>query len=386
MRISFFHIRRLKDGRCNADNPDGPHCGRTLRVGEAVRKCEAGFAGMRDCDGSGRHIAHDGGARPGAWVSRSPRDGVLRYNTEGFAGLADRLRGGSENRLTEAQIDEVRACVTAGSDLERDDVTRWRVEDIMGKIKEAFRVLHTESGVRKLLQRIGFRHVSPRAVYPEAEIRRQKTFVKAFKALLAWTLSLDTLAGELEIRFQDEARVGRKGMTTRVRAPRGHRPRIVRDLRCKCVYLFGATCAQRSVGIAHVTDNANTASMNEHLASISAAVAPGRTRRGRARRRQLASCERSRRSRQPDARASAAPQPGTQSDGANHSAPEIEPVCRSQVQGRRRHQECLPIGLELADRPTRCHYANRPAKPGRRAIAPISIPRNTGLFEVRLAR
>lgn len=35
------------------------------------------------------------------------RDWVFRYNAEGFEGLVHRPRGGSEGRLTEAQIVEV---------------------------------------------------------------------------------------------------------------------------------------------------------------------------------------------------------------------------------------------------------------------------------------
>ena len=60
------------------------------------------------------------------------RDWVLRYNAEGFAGLADRPRGGSESWLTEAQIAEVGAWIEAGPDLERDGVTRWRVRSRSG--------------------------------------------------------------------------------------------------------------------------------------------------------------------------------------------------------------------------------------------------------------
>ena len=41
------------------------------------------------------------------------------------------------------------------------------------------------------------------------------------------------------------------------------------------VYLFGATCAVRGIGIAHVAERASTASMNKHLAVIGEAVAPG---------------------------------------------------------------------------------------------------------------
>ena len=55
------------------------------------------------------------------------RDWVLLYNVEGFDGLADRPRGGSEVRLTEVQIAEVGAWIEAGPELERDGVARWRV-------------------------------------------------------------------------------------------------------------------------------------------------------------------------------------------------------------------------------------------------------------------
>ncbi len=41
------------------------------------------------------------------------------------------------------------------------------------------------------------------------------------------------------------------------------------------LHLFGAACAARGVGVAHVANRADTASMNAHLAAIGAAVTPG---------------------------------------------------------------------------------------------------------------
>ena len=195
------------------------------------------------------------------------RDWVLRYNTEGFDGLADLPRGGSEGRLTDAQIAESGAWVEAGPELERDGVTRWRVQDIVRKIEEAFGVIYTESGARMMLRRAGFRFVSGRPVHPKADAERQRSFVAEFEAQLTSALGSEALAGPIEIWFQDEARIAQKGMTTRVWANGKQRPRIVRDHRYGYVYLFGATCAERGVGIAHVADRANTASMNEHLAA-----------------------------------------------------------------------------------------------------------------------
>ena len=170
------------------------------------------------------------------------RDWVLRYNAEGFEGLADRPRGGSESWLTEAQIAEVGAWIEAGPDLERDGVTRWRVQDIVRKIKEAFGVVYTESGARMMLQRAGFRFLTGRPVHPKADAGRQRVFVAGFEAQVTSKPRPEALAGPVEIWFQDKARVGQKGMTTRLGAWQPA-PRIVRDHRYGCVWLFGATCA-----------------------------------------------------------------------------------------------------------------------------------------------
>ena len=55
-------------------------------------------------------------------------------------------------------------------------------------------------------------------------------------------------ATAIEVWFQDEARVGQKGTLTRRWAPRGSRPRAIRDHRFKSAYLFGAVCPDRDLG------------------------------------------------------------------------------------------------------------------------------------------
>ena len=79
----------------------------------------------------------------------------------------------------------------------------------------------------------------------------------------------------LEILFQDAARVGQQGTLTRVWAPRGTRPRAVRDTRYEWAYLFGAACPGRGVAVGLVLPHANTEAMNLHLAEIALAIAPG---------------------------------------------------------------------------------------------------------------
>jgi transposase len=79
----------------------------------------------------------------------------------------------------------------------------------------------------------------------------------------------------LEIRFQDEARVGQQGTLTRLRARKGSRPRAPKDCRHASACIFGAVCPDRATGAARVMPHANTEAMNAHLAEISRHVAPG---------------------------------------------------------------------------------------------------------------
>ena len=73
----------------------------------------------------------------------------------------------------------------------------------------------------------------------------------------------------------DEARVGQQGTLTRVWAPRGTRPRALRDHRRSSAYLFGAVCPERGFGAAVVLPQVNVDAMTIHLAEISRHVTAG---------------------------------------------------------------------------------------------------------------
>ncbi len=80
---------------------------------------------------------------------------------------------------------------------------------------------------------------------------------------------------EIELWWQDEARVGQKNKIMRRWAPRGTRPRAPRDQRTKSVYIFGAICPERGVGAALVLPHCNTQAMQWQLDEISSQVTPG---------------------------------------------------------------------------------------------------------------
>jgi transposase len=95
-----------------------------------------------------------------------------------------------------------------------------------------------------------------------------------FPALLKASSPPQAEGKPVEIWFQDEARVGQQGNPEYIWAPRGSRPRAVRDNRRDSVYLFGALCPGRAVGAAVIMPAANSEAMGIHLAEISTQVAP----------------------------------------------------------------------------------------------------------------
>jgi len=111
------------------------------------------------------------------------RDWVHRYNAEGVAGLCDRYGGGVAPRLSAERQAEVAGWMRTGPNLAMDKVVRWRRVDIQARIAELFGVALHERSVGKLLDRLGFSHVSTRPRHPKANAVAQASF-RAGSALL----------------------------------------------------------------------------------------------------------------------------------------------------------------------------------------------------------
>ena len=80
---------------------------------------------------------------------------------------------------------------------------------------------------------------------------------------------------DIELWWQDEARVGQKNKITRRWAKQGTRPTAPHDQRTKSAYVFGAICPDRGVGAALVLPRCNTQAMQWHLDEIASPVTPG---------------------------------------------------------------------------------------------------------------
>jgi hypothetical protein len=83
-------------------------------------------------------------------------------------------------------------------------------------------------------------------------------FQKNFADVAAAAVPEAARGKPLEVRFQDEARVGRQGTLARVRAKRGARPRAPRDTRYQRACIFGAVCPERGVAAGLVMPFADT--------------------------------------------------------------------------------------------------------------------------------
>jgi hypothetical protein len=82
-------------------------------------------------------------------------------------------------------------------------------------------------------------------------------------------------AERLEVWFLDEARGGQTGRGSRRWFERALRPRGGRDLRHEAVYLFGAVCPERDLGVALVLPTVGAAAMQAMLDELAQAVSPG---------------------------------------------------------------------------------------------------------------
>ena len=116
-------------------------------------------------------------AKIGGMDRQTLRDWVHRFNAFGPEGLFDNWTEGPKPRLSETQLAQLAQVVEAGPDREKDGVVRWRRVDLKRVIAERFGVDFHPRYVGKLLQKLGFSHISARPRHP----MQDKRIVEGFK-------------------------------------------------------------------------------------------------------------------------------------------------------------------------------------------------------------
>lgn len=84
------------------------------------------------------------------------------------------------------------------------------------------------------------------------------------------------LVEDVEIWFQDEARVGQRGTVSRILARKGSRPRVIRQQQFEYAYIFGAVCPEKDLAVGLVLPSIGTICMQKHLDEIAKQIEPGK--------------------------------------------------------------------------------------------------------------
>lgn len=78
----------------------------------------------------------------------------------------------------------------------------------------------------------------------------------------------------VKVRFMDEARYGQKGTTTKVWAPKGSRPTVIKQTRYEWAYMYAAVDPFTGESSALLARHVNTETMNVFLAVTSKELTP----------------------------------------------------------------------------------------------------------------
>ncbi|RAI37504.1 hypothetical protein CH338_15870 [Rhodoplanes elegans] len=117
-------------------------------------------------------------AKIGGMDRQTLRDWVHRFNSHGPDGLLDIPSPGPSSRLTAAQLAELEQIVETGPDPAVHGVVRWRRVDLKRLIAERFGVEYHERTIGKILDALGFSHISARPRHPAQDAGTIAAFKK----------------------------------------------------------------------------------------------------------------------------------------------------------------------------------------------------------------
>ena len=199
---------------------------------------------------------------------------LVRFITEGIAGLTDKPGRGRKPKLSAEEELKFKKAVL--SQIEEREGGRLKGTEMVKILKELFGVDYTLSGVYDLPARLNIVWITIRSKHPKSDPEKQKDFKENFNTKAKEVLPDDIEPQKVDIWFQDEARVGQRGTTTRVWAEKGTRPRSVQQQQFLSTYIFGAFCPQNDDASGLILPKSNTVTMEIHLKEISDLVAEGR--------------------------------------------------------------------------------------------------------------
>ena len=171
---------------------------------------------------------YDGGSRT---VRRGSAASVCRSSRLGAAlqrprtnGLVDGKSPGAPSKLNADHRRALAEVVEAGPVPAVDGVVRWRRKDLARWLLETFAISLDETTVGRELKALGFAKISARPRHYAQNELAVEAFKKNFPAELAKIRARLPKGVEIELWWQDEARIGQKNKLTRRWGQTWHAP------------------------------------------------------------------------------------------------------------------------------------------------------------------
>jgi transposase len=204
---------------------------------------------------------------------RAVKNWVAQYNRGDIAALHERSRSGRPPRLDQQEYPRLKQRLDAPPRPE-DGVCTLRGRDVQHILAQEFGVAMCLQAVYDLLHRLDYSSLMPRPQHEESDLEVQAFFKEIVVEQIDAIAEAHPDKG-LRIYFQDEARFGQKGTITRVWAPRGTRPRAVRQIRYTSLYVLVAVCMTTGATSALLMPELNAEVLNLFLEQMSRELPAG---------------------------------------------------------------------------------------------------------------
>lgn len=196
----------------------------------------------------------------------SVRRWIFVYADKGYIGL---LEEDGRGRYAKLGKDREQEFVDDVKQMQKDrEGGRVIGKDVQLLLKEKYKINYALRSIYILLDRLGFSWISCRSKHPKTDDEAIETFKTDFPDI-AEEIKQELGHNKIEIWWQDEMRVGQQGSLSRIWAPTGTRPRVVRQKQFLSTYIFGACCPSKDKACALILPVANTEMMQLHLNEIS---------------------------------------------------------------------------------------------------------------------
>jgi transposase len=217
-------------------------------------------------------LAHQGRTAPdiaeALGVSRrAVQEWVAKYNRGGSEALLERPRPGRPRRLGPDCYDALRQRLDAPARPE-DGVCALRGADIRRLVEREFAVALSLRSVYNLLGYLDYSSLMPRPQHKDADDELQAIYQEVVNDQIQ---AIEQAHPDKEVRtyFHDEARFGQQGTITRVWAPRGSRPRAVRQTQYTSLFVLVAICVSTGAPSALIVPELHTGAINAFLEQLS---------------------------------------------------------------------------------------------------------------------